>query len=85
MVVVGWLGKASTALHCTHHGLTCRFKEHHSVFFSLSLLFGIFISLEKFGNCRGRLSNPFLDYGDRDFSSPSFFFVYVATFFCDRL
>ena len=32
VVVVGWLGRASTALHCTHHVLTCRLKRHHSVF-----------------------------------------------------
>ena len=27
MVVVGWLGRASTTLHCTHHVLTHRLKD----------------------------------------------------------
>ena len=31
-MAVGWLGRASTTLHCTHHVLTCRLKRHHSVF-----------------------------------------------------
>ena len=39
VVVVGWLGRASTARHCTHH-------VHHSVFFLPLLPFGVLISLE---------------------------------------
>ena len=32
LVVVGWLGRDSTTLHCTHHVSTCRLKRHQSVF-----------------------------------------------------
>ena len=38
LVVVGWLGRDSTTLHCTHHVATRRLKRHQSDFsFCLSL------------------------------------------------
>ena len=38
MVVVGWLGRRTTTLHCTHHALSHRFKVLS--LFSMSLLPG---------------------------------------------
>ena len=32
MVIVGWLGRGTTTLHCTHYVWTCRFKRHQSTF-----------------------------------------------------
>ena len=32
LVVVGWLGRDSTTLHCTHHVSTRRLKRHQSDF-----------------------------------------------------
>ena len=37
MVVVGWLGRGTTALHCTHHVLTHRLKVLSFFFFPPSL------------------------------------------------
>ena len=39
MVVVGWLGRGSTTLHCTHHALPPHLR-HHS-FFSFANLFAV--------------------------------------------
>ena len=44
VVVVGWLGRASTILHCTHH-VTHVGSRDTSVSFSF-LPFSIFVSLE---------------------------------------
>ena len=50
LVVVGWLGRVSTTLHCMHHVLTCRLKRHHNVFLFMNLLveflFGVLVLRE---------------------------------------
>ena len=47
VVVVGWLGRASTTLHCTHHVSACRLKRHLSVFFLWSLFLHVRDVLER--------------------------------------
>ena len=50
MVVVGWLGRASTTLHCTHHALSHRLKVLSLFLFCvfLCVFFSFFVDLGPF-------------------------------------
>ena len=72
-MVVGWLGRVSTTLHCTHHVPTFRLRD------ASALPFNIFTSLELSVTVVGD-GAVLVDYADRDFGSPSFV---NNVFFCN--
>ena len=71
-VVVGWLGRVSTILHCTHHLPTFRLSDASASFLLSFCHLAFALAFESFGDCRGRSSSPLWDCADRHLGSPSF-------------